>query len=397
MAITIQSSPQNLNTACNPCVFTFSSTNTGQTNFSFLVELTVNGSIHSFHQVFAEDSNYGKFNCSEILKNILFSDIIVDGSLTTNYSNAICSYSIRVKEKYGDPVAEQGSWTSSSTLRAYNGSLKHQDWISYVYTDYDMINKKGALFLTAFPRAEVYHCSLTESVFLGYLVSTAAATTLTVELFDVTGSSIASDTTASLLSGYYLNVIDASPQSIIDNTTITSGNFDSCYYYTILAKTGAPNEYTEEFKIYLDTSCSQYTSRRLHWLNKFGCWDSYTFNKYSEESGDVISSSYQTEKGNWNASNAWVYNQYAGESKSFAKVSVNKMLLNSDWIKEDKHNWLMESLLESPKVYLEISQGVFEPVTVTNQSWTKKRKIRHGLIQESVRVERTYKYTSQLA
>ena len=397
MAITIQSSPQTLNTASNPCVFTFSSTNTGQTNFSFLVELTVNGSIHSFHQVFPESSNYGKFDCSEILKNTLTSDIIVDGTLATNYTSAICTYKIRVKEKYGDPVAEQGAWVSSSTLRAINGSLKHQDWISYDYQDYDMISTSGALFLTSFPRDEKYYCGLNESVFLGYLTSDGAATGVGVVLYDVTGSVIAQDLSNPVASGQYLTVMDISPQSIIDNTSITSADFDTCYYYEFGANTGNIGEETETFRIYMDLDCTQYTTRRLHWLNKFGVWDSYTFNKYSEESGDVVSSSYQTERGNWNASNAWVYNQYAGESKSFAKISTNKLLLNSDWIKEDKHNWLMESLLESPKVYLEISQGVFEPVIVSNQSWTKKRKIRHKLIQESIRVERTYKYTSQLA
>jgi hypothetical protein len=126
-------------------------------------------------------------------------------------------------------------------------------------------------------------------------------------------------------------------------------------------------------------------------------WDSYTFNKYSEESGQVKTNSYQREKGNWSSSNTWVYNQYTGESINYAKTSVNKMMLNSDWIKEDKHNWLMESLLESPKVYLEISQGVFEPVMVEAQQWTKRRKIAHKLLQESVMITRTYNYTSQLA
>lgn len=397
MAITIQSSPQTFNTASNPCVFTFSSTNTGQTNFSFLVELTVNGAIHSFHQVFAEDSNYGKFNCSEILRNILKSNIVVDGSIATNYTDAICTYKIRVKEKYGDPVAEQGSWVSSSTIRAINGSLKHQDWISYAYTDYDMISTTGALFLTNFPRAERYHVGLNESMFLGFLVSDATQSTISVRLYDINDSLIANDITTNIENGVYFSILDASPQSIIDNTTIVSTDFDDCYYYTVAVTGVNVGENTETFKIYMDLDCTQYTARRLHWLNKFGAWDSYTFNKYSEESGDVISSAYQTEKGNWNASNAWVYNQYTGETRNFAKTSTNRMLLNSDWIKEDKHNWLMESLLESPKVYLEISQGVFELVTITDQRWTKRRKITHGLLQESIRLERTYKYVSQLA
>ena len=73
------------------------------------------------------------------------------------------------------------------------------------------------------------------------------------------------------------------------------------------------------------------------------------------------------------------------------------MRINTDWIKEEKHNWLMRSLLESPSVYLEISQGVFEPVRVSTNKYTLKQKIKEGLIQEELTLSRTYSYQSQLS
>ena len=113
MALTIQTSPSDWNPANNPCVFTFSSTNTGQANFSIVVELTVNGSVHSFHQVFTESSNYAKFDCSEILRTIVLSNIVTDGTFVTLYSDAAATYSIRVREKYGTPPTEQGDRKST--------------------------------------------------------------------------------------------------------------------------------------------------------------------------------------------------------------------------------------------------------------------------------------------
>jgi len=70
MAITIESEPATLTTASNPCIFEFSSTNTGQDAFSFVVELTVNGTVHSYHQVFVESGTVGKFNASDILRSV---------------------------------------------------------------------------------------------------------------------------------------------------------------------------------------------------------------------------------------------------------------------------------------------------------------------------------------
>jgi hypothetical protein len=57
--------------------------------------------------------------------------------------------------------------------------------------------------------------------------------------------------------------------------------------------------------------------------------------------------------------------------------------------------WLVASLFESPKVYLETPSG-FEPVKVTNTSYQLKTRKRNGLIQEQVTLERTYTYQSQL-
>lgn len=401
MAVTLQTEPQNWNPANNPCVFTFSSTNTGQANFSLIVELTVNGAVHSYHQVFPESSNYAKFDASEVLRTIVFSNIVTDGTFVGLYSDAVASYSIRVREKYGTPPTEQGSWTSASTtLKTFNASLRHTDWIDYDYTDYNVTTyvDKTFSFLTAFPRSESYYCGMSESVFLGH-ICTDSSLTVRPRLYDVNGSLIANPNVTITIPSSDLVMIDASPQSIIDNSSITSTDFDSTYYYEIQARATGGGAYaggSETFRIYIDRECTQYTTRRLHWLNKFGMWDSYTFNKYSEESSDVTMSGYESERGGWNDSNEWTYPRYAGQRKSYSKRSVDRMTLNSDWIKEGKYQWLVRDLYESPSVYLEVSQGVFEQVKVLNTSYTLKNKIRYGLLQEVVNIERTYTYRSQL-
>jgi len=132
------------------------------------------------------------------------------------------------------------------------------------------------------------------------------------------------------------------------------------------------------------------------WLNKYGAFDAYTFTKYSEESTEVKFSRYTKNPGVWNTSNSFEYDRGNGANSVTAKTSKDTLTLNSNWIKEGKQNWLVESLIESPLVLLEISHNVFEPVIVQTGRFIKKQGIKDGLLQEQIVLERTYSYKSQL-
>ena len=393
MAITINSEPQELSPASNPLLFEFTSDQTAETAFSFIIELTVNGTVHSFHQTFVESGTVGKFNASAILRTIVSSELNPGSALGVSLSNSVASYSIRVAEQYGEPATNQGVWVSSSTLRTMNGALRHSDWINYDSLDYDFAITSPCEFMTTFPRSQKYFCGINESMFLTMGSSSPFNSELAVRLYDVTDTLISSDLTPSITNGYML-LTNVSPSSIVTHTSINSSDFDSCYYYTVEVFFSGAN--TELFKIYIDNECTQYTSRRLHWLNKLGGWESYSFIKYSEESSNIKYSKYQRDSGQWSSSNAYEYNRVNGSTFSGTKTATDMMKINSDWIKEEKHNWLMPSLIESPLVYLEVEQGVFEPVTVTTKKYKQKQRIKEGLIQEEIQIERTYQYVSQL-
>jgi len=217
-------------------------------------------------------------------------------------------------------------------------------------------------------------------------------------LFDVNNSIIVAHTEA--FTANQFPVVDASPQTIIANTAITQANFDDCYYYELTPRgTQSGGIYSgggEVFRIYLDRDCKRYETRRLHWLNKYGVWDSFTFSLVSTDSSTVQSYGYQREKGVWDDT-SYTYPLYQGEKVDFAKTAADQLVLNSDWIYQSVQQWLVRSLIESPSVYLEVDNGTaFEPVKVTNTSYQFKTRRRDGLIQEQITLERTYTYTSQL-
>ena len=183
MSVTITNSPQDYTTASNPVVFEFSSDETANANFSFVITLTVNGSVHSYHQVFPESANFGKFDCSAILRTIVFSDLVSDGTLDTSYTNAIATYSVVVTEKYGTPPALFDPYeATSSTFTVTNGSLRHDEWLDYDYTVYDLNSVQDCLFMTLFPRTSKYYCGLTESMFVGSLMTSNQVSELNAAL-----------------------------------------------------------------------------------------------------------------------------------------------------------------------------------------------------------------------
>ena len=397
MAITFYTQPQGFTPGSNPVVWTFSSNQTVQQNFSYIVEVYINSILHSTHQVFQQSGIYAKFNASEIMRGILSSPLITDGTLITLYDSAIDLVYIKVYEQYGATPAIFASATSASKY-VFNAALRHQDFVNWNYLDYNVSTANpydGSNYLTSWPRTKKYLCGLNEKVFLGF-ISNDSGLSVDIRLYNSANALIASSL-GNIITFQRLTVLDVSPQIIIDNTTLTSGDFSTCVYYTVRSNgtggLGYPGR-SEVFKIYIDTECQRYPSRRLHWLNKFGVWDSFTFDLVSTDSTKVEGNRYEKEKGIWSDEN-YIYPLYQGEGTTFSKRAEDTLTLNSDWIKEDVQQWLVRELYESPKVYLE-SDGSFEPVNVTNASYKLKVSRRDGLIQELVEIQRTYSFNSQL-
>ena len=397
MAVTFHTQPQVFTPASNPVVWTFSSDQTFQTNFSYIVEVYINSILHSTHQVFPQNGIYAKFNASEIMRGILSSPLITDTTFVTLYSSAYDAVYIKVYEQYGATPAIFANATSASKY-VFNAALRHQDFVNWDYLDYNISTTNplnGISYLTSWPRTYKYLCGLTEKIFLGF-ISNDSGLQIDIRLYDSANALIVASL-GNTITFQQLTVLDASPQTIIDNTAITSGDFSTCVYYTVRTNATGIGAYTgrsEVFSIYIDTECQRYPSRRLHWLNKFGVWDSFTFDLVSTDSTKVEGNRYEKEKGIWEDEN-YVYPLYQGEGTTFSKRAEDTLTLNSDWLKQDVQQWLVRELYESPKVYLE-SSGSFEPVNVTNASYKLKVSRRDGLIQELVEIQRTYSFNSQL-
>lgn len=391
MAVTIYDEPQLISPAGNPLVFTFSSNQTAQVNFSFVVEVYIDGLLRITQEVFRQFNTLGRIDVSEAVQSTL-SNIRITTDIEYDATDSMVEYYIIVYEKYGATPTIQASDTST-TVKAFNGSIEYPDFVSWDYSDYDPWQVNYSKFLTYFPRNKRALCGLEENFYLGYFEQTGVeVATLVVNIVDINNNNTAF--AALTLTSTEFNILNVGPQVLIDNTSLVAADFDDCYYYTVYVE--LTDKATETFRIYLDSDCKRYETYRLHWLNKLGSFDSFTFGLVSTESATVQSFGYQRDPGVWDGT-SYTYPLYAGQKIDFAKTKSEQLVLNSDWINQDVQQWLVKSLYDSPLVYLERDNGTaFEPVKVTNSSYTLKNRRRDGLIQETVSIERTFTYRSQL-
>lgn len=392
MAITIYDEPQLISPAGNPLVFTFSSDQTAQPNFSFVVEVYIDSTLRLTQEVFRQFNTLGRIDVSEAVQSAI-TNVIPTTALENDGSQSMVTYAIIVFEKYGTTPVTQASVTSS-TLKAFNGALEYKNWINWDYTIYDPNMTQDAIFLTDFPKTKKALCGMEENFYLGYFEQSGVVpVSLYVILLDIQNNTIASDYIN--LTSTDFNILNVGPQVIISNSIITQNDFDDCYRYSVNVDVSGVS-FVGPFVIYMDLDCKRYDTYRLHWLNKYGVFDSFTFSLVSTESATVQTFDYQRDPGVWDGT-SYTYPLYSGQKIHYAKTKSKQLILNSDWISEAIQNWLVDSLFDSPLVYLEVNNGTdFEPVKVTNNSYQLKTRRRDGLIQEQITIERTYTYRSQL-
>ena len=345
MSVLFISEPQEFMPVYNPLNFVFYSIDHGsETDFKYIIDVEVNGVFVSQHEVYNTNVGQARFDCSEVVKSRLISEILSLSEITTNYFNSICTYRITVSEYYDGAIQFN---INSTLLRAFNGSLRTQNWLNWNWNDYTL-NSDGTnlkQFLTDFPRNEKQFVRRTDSCYIGMLTNNNL-TGINVFLYDISGTLI--ETTAlPLVLGSRLFVINPNVAYIEAETGVS---FEDCFYYEI--EVAGLLSTSEKFRFYIDRECERYPSVRLVWLNKYGVWDAYTFKLDSIDESDIQSIMHETTLGQW-SDVGYNYAIANGQHLTHLKEVTDRLILNSDWIKPAVQNWLVRSLYESPLCYIE--------------------------------------------
>lgn len=379
MAVTIHDSPQDFTPSDNPINWTFSSDQTAQTNFSFLVEVYINGVLFANELIFPDNGIYGRFDGSSYASTNCSVPNISDSFLDNANNNGYIS--ITVIERYGDPIADQAS-ASSSDVNFYKARLDDEDFVDYTATDYIINPGISKLWLSNFPggyAGEIRPLVRREDEQLRIMVinNEANIANLKIELFDSNDVSVASWTATPLMSSWKITIINFTPAVVVSSTTITQTNFDDSAYMVVSAA-----NYLDAYYIDLNENCKFSTYKRIHFLTQIGSIESLSFDLLSRISGTVKSYGYKKGFGEWNGS-SFEYTKEQGQDLDFAKTSDREMMVESDWLQEDVQHWLNRNLYESPAVWVEENDSLLRR-KISSTAWKDAYHENEMLFKEQI-------------
>lgn len=120
-----------------------------------------------------------------------------------------------------------------------------------------------------------------------------------------------------------------------------------------------------EYKV--EDTCKRYC---LYYLNAFGGWDSYCFNKTSKESDDFTRSTFKRRINNQNIVHGRV---------EYKNRIQKKWTLKTDYLNDNQSLILARHMMSSPCAYLhDLEEDIIYPVIITNKSTDYKTFIRNG-------------------
>lgn len=189
--------------------------------------------------------------------------------------------------------------------------------------------------------------------------------------------------------GYYLNdqsrwnswriPAGAKNLNLIDNSLLTTGSqpivTSSVKYWEIKVKTSNGNLYGS-YKGYLNDACSKYKSFRLHWLNRLGGMDSFTFDLASQEDINIQREFYnRLMSRDYDYSSNKSYGYTTREETQYHTQYKTAYSVASNWITEEESNMLAE-LMTSPNVYWEkdADNNKFIPINIKQNTYRKQSK-----------------------
>jgi hypothetical protein len=147
----------------------------------------------------------------------------------------------------------------------------------------------------------------------------------------------------------YIGCFPANLQNWSTNFATHKADIASIDIYTLNNSVQSSSRYTIE--IICDNE-KGYEGIRLCWLNQWGTWDYYTFNKKSVKSLQAKRETYTQLGGTWNQSTFQMAG-YKGGKKNFRVNATERVTMNTSFLSEAEGVW-MEELINSTEVYMTV-------------------------------------------
>ena len=413
MAITLSNiTPTGTVPGYNPIYAIAASNATAQANFEYIFDVYIDG--HTFaggasylRFKVPADPTYGQgaFNISTIAQRYLTQDIQDTIFGFQQAANSIKKVTVKFGELYG-PSSGVTAYPNQASIISYafNGSLGSIEFKDYSSTDYAAFIGIGTVpFLTNAPTSGTIRSG--ENAWLYALSQTSGGIKFAnINTYDTGGSLVGNyrvinhqyhdtATTANRMvrfpAGTNLNSVTTGIYTL-DPTPILQANAVKWEIYFTDAN---HNRITDSYYYSLDSTCTPHEVYRLHFKNKWGGFDSFSFIRASQKSVNIIRNKFEKVKGEFKGSMDYTYYiKDRFQTDYYTEVKEN-IKLNSDWINEDESVWLQE-LLTSPCVYLDITTDLV-PVNIVESSYTQRQHKTDKLFNLELNIQYTFNDTRQ--
>jgi hypothetical protein len=392
MALTIQDQPTtNIpEPSFAPIEYLVSSTETAQSGFKVIASLFTDPSgdntkiatlqlntIPSATQVVTDIQN--------IIQSFITSDYSVLAGDTTDISqSALKDFKIAFQEYYSGAL--QGSEVSGNTFDSWNSSPKYIEWadLSGATKDYydwsieDASAETDKEFLNGFEQdAEWFNLGKsnnflkvrsTQKYQASWIMRQNLSDTYKIYLktLDSTFTTILSTTmTAANTAGLY--TLDVGASEIASHSWGTTPVMTNVKYYALRILNFTEDVWaTKTIMFEIDDCDNTYTDYELHWLNRKGGYDSFTFNGKSNQNTKIKKNFAKYNTRTIGASSI-THNTYAQRKRAFHTSLTDNYKLNSRLLKDFEVEGL-EDLFSSPEVYWKNDTN-FVSVNVTGNTF----------------------------
>ena len=134
----------------------------------------------------------------------------------------------------------------------------------------------------------------------------------------------------------------------------------------------AHDRVSESYWTIVDSSCTNHDVYRVHFKNKYGAYDSFSFTKSHQVNTDIKRVQYEKPLGEFKSGSSYTYNKTDRFRTSYHTEYRPTIKLNSDWITESQSIWL-EELLTSPEIYLDDATHGLIPINIIDTKYTQRQ------------------------
>lgn len=414
MAITIRQQPASQYlSGFNDIVFVVSSTNTAQTNFQYVCDVYITddtGALtHAGYNYLRTKTpvdpiySSGIFNVTDKVRQFLSYDNGTDEYSVQKSPNSVIQVVCKFGEEYGasSAVVVTPDLATSSTYFVINSSL---DDLEYNNTNLESVHaitnsvSTSKRFLTNRPASgkvrsnedawlSLAHTTANNSSY-NYVVETDTGSLLTSYYITNPYATITTSVGRRVLrfpSGVrnlsYLNASHIlSGQSAINWTNVLRYNI-----WTVNASSGVTSE-TQSYTI--DSECTDHDVYRLHFLNKLGGFDSFSFIKAHTERTEISRDKFKRNKIKRIGGGRYGFNNYDLSDVQYYTKHKDTIKIISDWISEADSTWL-EELCTSPVIFHDHPTYGRVAINITDTSYDRKQWLTDKLFN----LELTFQYS----